>query len=170
MPVPGAYLDFPTAWRHFVDTIPLEDRDDVVKGLAKAFAAPPQTDADRERLVKAALACVAWESSASRLNRDEDSHGQPKEKYALTAARILIHYMINGGFLGANDEVNRDNNYIIDHIARLRDIPVNVVHGSLRPGVPSLPGRSPRARLAPRRHQRGHLFHPDGRRPHLRDC
>ena len=129
MPVPGAYLDFPTAWRHFVDTIPLEDRDDVVKGLAKAFAAPPQTDADRERLVKTALACVAWESSASRLNRDEDSHGQPNEKYALTAAKILIHYMINGGFLGANGEVNRDNNYIIDRIARLRDIPVNVVHG-----------------------------------------
>ena len=129
MPVPGAYLDFPTAWRHFVDAIPLEDRDDVVKGLAKAFAAPPQTDADRERLVKAASACVAWESSASRLNRDEDSHGQPNEKYALTAARILVHYMINGGFLGANGEVNRDNNYILDHIARLRDIPVNVVHG-----------------------------------------
>ena len=129
MPVPGAYLDFPTAWRHFVDAIPLEDRDDVVKGLARAVAAPPQTDADRERLVKAALACVAWESSASRLNRDEDSHGQPNEKYALTAARILVHYMINGGFLGANGEVNRDNNYILDHIARLRDIPVNVVHG-----------------------------------------
>ena len=129
MPVPGAYLDFPTAWRHFVDAIPLEDCGDVVKGLAKAFAAPPQTDADRERMVKAASACVAWESSASRLNRDEDSHGQPNEKYALTAARILVHYMINGGFLGANGEVNRDNNYILDHIARLRGIPVNVVHG-----------------------------------------
>ena len=129
MPGPGAYLDFPTAWRHFVDAIPLEDRGDVVKGLAKAFAAPPRTDADRERLVKAASACVAWESSASRLNRDENSHGQPNEKYALTAARILVHYMINGGFLGAGGEVNRDNNYILDHIARLRDIPVNVVHG-----------------------------------------
>jgi hypothetical protein len=51
--------------------------------------------------VKAASACVAWEASASRLNRDENSHGQPNQKYALTAARILVHYMINGGFLGA---------------------------------------------------------------------
>jgi proline iminopeptidase len=129
MPVPGSYLDFPTAWRRFVGAIPLEDRDDVVKGLAKAFAAPPQTDADRERLMKVASACVAWESSVSRLNRDEDSHDQPNEKYALTAARIMLHYMINGGFLGAKGEVNRDNNYILDHIARLKDIPVNVVHG-----------------------------------------
>ena len=129
MAVPGAYLDFPTAWRHFVDVIPPEDRGDVVKGLAKAFASPPRTDEERERLVKAASACVAWESSTSRLNRDENSQSQPNQKYALMAGRILIHYMINGGFLCAGGEANRDNNYILDHIARLRDIPVHVVHG-----------------------------------------
>jgi len=38
MPVPGTYLDFPTAWQHFIGEIPREDRGDVVKGLAKAFA------------------------------------------------------------------------------------------------------------------------------------
>jgi hypothetical protein len=27
-----------------------------------------------------------------------------------TAARILVHYMINGGFLGAGGAANRDNN------------------------------------------------------------
>ena len=69
------------------------------------------------------------EGSASRLNRDENSQGQPNEKYALTAARILVHYMVNGGFLDANGEASRDNNYILEHVARLRDIPVNVVHG-----------------------------------------
>jgi proline iminopeptidase len=129
MPTPGAYLDFPSAWRHFVDVIPPEDRGDVVNGLAKAFSAPPRTDAERERLVKAASACVAWEGSASRLNHDENSHGQPNQKYALTAARILVHYMINGGFLGAGGAANRDNNYILDHIARLKNIPVHIVHG-----------------------------------------
>jgi proline iminopeptidase len=129
MPVPGAYLDFPTAWRHFVDAIPPEDRGDVVKGLATLFADPPRTGEDRERLVKAASACVAWEGSASRLNRDENSHGQPNQKYALSAARILIHYMINGGFLGARGEANRDNNHILDHVDRLKDIPVHIVHG-----------------------------------------
>ena len=129
MPAPGAYLDFPTAWRHFIDVVPLEDRGDVVNGLATAFSAPIRTDAERERLVKLASACVAWEGSASRLNRDESSHGQPNQKYALTAARILVHYMTNGGFLGAGGEANRDNNYILDRIGRLRDIPVHVVHG-----------------------------------------
>lgn len=129
MPVPGAYLDFPAAWQQFVEVIPVEDRGDVVKGLAKIFAVPPQNDADRERLLKAAAACIAWESSTSRLNRDENSRSQPNQKYALTAARILIHYMMNGGFLGAAGEANRDNDYILDHVDRLRDIPVHIVHG-----------------------------------------
>jgi proline iminopeptidase len=129
MPAPGAYLDFPTAWRRFVDVIPPEDRGDVVKGLAKAFAVPPRNDTERERVVKAATACIAWEGSASRLNRDENSHGQPNQKYVLTAARILVHYMSNGGFLGARGEVGRDNNYILDHVARLKNIPVHIVHG-----------------------------------------
>jgi hypothetical protein len=34
-----------------------------------------------------------------------------------TAARILVHYMINGGFLGAGGVANRDNKYILEHIA-----------------------------------------------------
>ena len=129
MPVPGTYLDFPTAWQHFVGEIPPEDRGDVVKGLAKIFAVPPQNEADRDRALKAASACVAWESSTSRLNRDENSQSQPNHKYALTAARILVHYMMNGGFLGGSGEANRDNNYILDHVHRLKDIPVHIVHG-----------------------------------------
>jgi proline iminopeptidase len=129
MSSPGAYLDFPTAWRHFVDTIPPEHRGDVVKWLAEVVGTPPRTGVERERLVKAASACVAWEGSASRLTRDENSAGQPNQKYAVTAARVLVHYLINGGFLGIRGETDRDNNYILDHVTRLRDIPVHVVHG-----------------------------------------
>ena len=128
-PVPGTYLDFPTAWQQFVAAIPADDRGDVVKGLAKIFAVPPRSEADRDRAMKAASACVAWESSTSRLNRDENSQSQPNHKYALTAARILVHYMMNGGFLGGSGEVNRDNNYILDHVYRLKDIPAHIVHG-----------------------------------------
>ena len=82
MTVPGTYLDFPTAWQHFVREIPPEDRRDVVKGLAQAFAVPLQNDADWERLLKVASACTAWEITTSRLNRDENSQSQPNQKYA----------------------------------------------------------------------------------------
>jgi proline iminopeptidase len=122
MRVPGTYLDFPAAWQQFVTG-------DVVRGLAKIFAVQPQNEAERERVLKAASACVAWESSASRLKRDESSQSQPNQKYALMASRILIHYMINGGFLGADGDPNRDNNYILDHVDRLKEIPVHIVHG-----------------------------------------
>jgi putative ABC transport system substrate-binding protein len=48
------------------------------------------------------------------------------------AGRILIHYMINGGFLGAGGEPNRDNNYILDHVARLKEIPVHIGGAALQ--------------------------------------
>ena len=123
------YLDFPTAWQKSIAEIPSEDRGDVVKGLAKLLAAPSQNGADRDRALKTASACVVWEASTSRLSRDENSQSQPNHKYALTAARISVHYMTNGGFLGGSGEMNRNNNYILDHIHRIKDIPVHVVHG-----------------------------------------
>jgi hypothetical protein len=90
---------------------------------------PPKNEADRDRALKAASACVAWETSASRLNRDENSQSRPNPKYVLTVARILVHYMMNGGFLGGSGEANRDNNYILEHVHRLKDIPVHILHG-----------------------------------------
>src|ERR1700730_52894 len=60
---------------------------------------------------------------------EESSESQLNQKYALMAGRILIHYMINGGFLCAGGEANRDNNYILDHVDKLKEIPVHIVHG-----------------------------------------
>jgi proline iminopeptidase len=81
------------------------------------------------RAAKAASACVAWETGASRLNRDENSQSRPNPKYALTVAGFLIHYMVNSGFLGGGGEANRNNNYMLEHVHRLKDIPVHIVHG-----------------------------------------
>ena len=129
MAVPGTYLDFPAAWERFVTQIPSETAAMWSGALAEIFASPPRNEAERERIVKAASACVAWESNASRLKRDDSNHNQPNQKYALMAGRILIHYMINGGFLGGSGEANRDNNFILDHVDRLKEIPVHIVHG-----------------------------------------
>jgi proline iminopeptidase len=45
------------------------------------------------------------------------------------AGRILVHYMVNGGFLGGSGEAGRNNNYILNHVERLREIPAHIVHG-----------------------------------------
>jgi len=68
-------------------------------------------------------------SSDLRLKRDDGNPSQPNQKYALMAGRILIHYMVNGGFLGGGGEATRDNNYILDNGHRLKEIPVHIVHG-----------------------------------------
>ena len=47
----------------------------------------------------------------------------------LSTPRQFISKALPSWFLGAGGAANRDNNYILDHIARLRDIPVHVVHG-----------------------------------------
>ena len=70
--------------------------------------------------------------------------------------------MINGGFLGADGEANRDDNYILDHVDSLKEIPVHIVHG-LRQGMSSIPGGSPRAGFACRWQQRGELLYYRGR-------
>ena len=78
MPVPGTYLDFPTAWRHFVATIRRKTAAMSSRGWPRYLPCrrgPTRTGS----ALKAASACVAWEGSASRLNRDENSHGQPNE-------------------------------------------------------------------------------------------
>jgi hypothetical protein len=62
----------------------------VVKGLAKIFAMQPQNEGERERVLKAASACVTWESSASRLKGDESSQSQPNQKYALMATAEML--------------------------------------------------------------------------------
>src|SRR5260221_686300 len=81
-PVPGTFLVFPAAWQQLVAKIPSADRGDVVKGLAKILGVPPQNGADRDRIVKAASACVAWEGPPSRLAGGENRQGQPNHKYA----------------------------------------------------------------------------------------
>jgi proline iminopeptidase len=37
--------------------------------------------------------------------------------------------MVNGGFLGGGGEANRNNNNMLEHVHRLKDIPVHIVHG-----------------------------------------
>ena len=50
-------------------------------------------------------------------------------EFAKTFARIENHYFMNGGFLGGSGEGNRGQNYILENVARIKDIPVHIVHG-----------------------------------------
>lgn len=127
---PGAYQMYPEAWTDFVAAIPPADRTDMVAAYARIFAMVPQNEAEREMQNRAAIAWSVWEGLTSYLAQDISDLGKFADAdFARTFARIENHYFMNGGFLGGSGEANRDNNFIIDHVDRLKDIPIYIVHG-----------------------------------------
>lgn len=128
--LPGTYQCYPEAWKAFVEVIAPEDRHDMVKAYAKIFARKPENDAEREMQTRAAVAWSVWEGSTSYLAQDlsQLSHFAEPD-FAKTFARIENHYFMNGAFLGGSGEQNRGQNYILENVARIKHIPVHIVHG-----------------------------------------
>lgn len=128
--LPGTYICYPAAWRTFVEVIPPEKRGDMVKAYAELFADEADTPEAYERQTRAALAWSIWEGATSYLAQDLSDLGKFAEpEFARAFARIENHYFMNGAFLGGAGEANRDQNYILENVARIRDIPVHIVHG-----------------------------------------
>lgn len=113
----GASHVFPDYWQDFVDLIPAEERDD----LLRAYHARLTGDDEVTRMA-AAKAWSIWEGRcASLLPSRElvDFFGSPFT--ALSLARIESHYFVNNCFLEP-DQILRDAH-------KLADIPGVIVHG-----------------------------------------
>ncbi|MFT3926835.1 MAG: prolyl aminopeptidase [Myxococcales bacterium] len=128
--LPGTYQCYPEAWRPFVEVIAPDERHDMVKAYAKIFAMTPSSPAERELQTRAAIAWSVWEGSTSYLAQDLSDVGRFAEpEFAKTFARIENHYFMNGAFLGGSGEANRDQDYLLGNVARLKDIAIHIVHG-----------------------------------------
>lgn len=128
--LPGAYQTFPEPWKDFVAVIPPAKRGDMVKAYAEIFAEEPKDAAARARQLKAAQAWSVWEGATSHLAQDLSDLGKFADPaFARAFALIENHYFMNGAFLGGAGGENRDNNYILENIHRIKDIPVHIVHG-----------------------------------------
>jgi proline iminopeptidase len=128
--LPGTYQCYPEAWKPFVEGIPPAQRGDMVKAYAELFASAPGSDAERERVTRAALAWSVWEGVTSYLAQDLTNLGSFAEaEFARAFARIENHYFMNGAFLGGRGESNRDQNFILDNVARIAQLPIHIVHG-----------------------------------------
>ncbi len=92
--------------------------------MIAAYAALLSAD-DVERRDAAVRAWSAWESSASHLRYDLSAHdASDNPERSRTSAIIENHYLLNGGFL---DGRARDQDYLLNNIAVLKDIPVHIV-------------------------------------------
>lgn len=114
----GASAIFPDNWEDFVNLIPESERDDMIGAYHRRL-----TSNDDAVRAEAARAWSVWESSALKLIPDQnliDDFSEPDKAAAL--ARIECHYFMNNCFF-------ETDNYLIENVQRLRQIPGMIVHG-----------------------------------------
>ena len=119
---PGAYATYPEEWKRFVEVIAPADRGDVMGAYKAIFDMIPQSQAERERQLQAALAWSVWEGAISNMIPDSADSGKFGEAdFALCFAQIEAHFFANQLFL--------EPDYIVRNAAALAGVPTHIVHG-----------------------------------------
>jgi len=114
----GASAIFPETWEQYARLIPEHEQHDMINAYYRRL-----TSDDAAIRLEAAQAWSLWEASALRLLPDQkmiDDFTEPEKAVAL--ARIECHYFMNNCFF------NTDN-YLLEHVDRIRHIPAVIVHG-----------------------------------------
>jgi proline iminopeptidase len=114
----GASAIFPETWEKYVAIIPESERDDMIAAYYRRL-----TSEDESVRHEAAQAWSIWEASALKLIQDQkliDEFTEPEKAIAL--ARIECHYFMNNCFFDSD-------NYLLDHVDRIRHIPGVIVQG-----------------------------------------
>lgn len=114
----GASAIFPDKWEEYVRIIPEAERGDLIDAYYRRL-----TSADESVRIESARAWSIWEASALKLLPDQkliDDFSEPEMAIAL--ARIECHYFMNNCFFDTD-------NYLLEHIDRIRHIPSVIVHG-----------------------------------------
>ena len=127
----GAYQMYPAAWKDFVEVIPPARRGDMVKAYAEIFDMVPKDAEEKALQDRAAIAWSVWEGITSYLKVDAEALGKFADPdFAKAFAKIENHYFMNGGFMGGKSgEANRENDYLLTHVAALKNIPIHIVQG-----------------------------------------
>ncbi len=113
----GAARIFPEAWRHFLEPIPENERDDLITAYYKRLT----SDNEIVRM-GAAKAWSIWEGSAATLKPDKRVVNHFSDPHiALSIARIECHYFHHSSFLRPNQ--------ILEDMHRVKHIPGFIVHG-----------------------------------------
>jgi len=114
----GASAIFPDTWEQYVRIIPEVERGDMIGAYYRRL-----TSDDESVRLEAAKAWSIWEATALKLLQDQkliDDFSEPE--MALALARIECHYFVNNCFF-------KTDNYLLEHVDRIRHIPAVIVHG-----------------------------------------
>ena len=116
--VGGASNFHPEAFERYISIIPEEERKDIIGAYYKRL-----TSEDKETREVAAKEWSMWEGSLVTLHPDpnlEQSFGEIN--YAISMATIECHFWMNNMFWD-------DDNWLLDHVDVIKDIPTWIVHG-----------------------------------------
>ena len=114
----GASAIFPDMWEEYVRVIPESERVDMLSAFHRRL-----TSDDETVRLEAARAWSIWEGSTSKLFPDPDLINKMGEaQQALSMARIECHYFMNNAFF-------ETDNYLIENVEKIRDIPTVIVQG-----------------------------------------
>ena len=114
----GASAIFPDVWEEYLKVVPEAERTDMVSAYYRRL-----TSEDGSVRLEAARAWSIWEGSTSKLFFDPkmiEKFADPE--FALAFARIECHYFMNNAFFNSD-------NYLIENVKKLRDIPSVIVQG-----------------------------------------
>ena len=114
----GASALFPDVWEQYLKVIPETERVDMVSAYYRRL-----TSENAATRLEAARAWSTWEGSTSKLFFDPamiEKFSDPE--FALAFARIECHYFMNNAFF-------KSDNYLIENVDRIRQIPSVIVQG-----------------------------------------
>ncbi|GAA0579829.1 prolyl aminopeptidase [Paractinoplanes ferrugineus] len=108
----------PEEWQRFIAPIPPAERDDILAAYHRRLlgddAAEARTCAD---------AWMRWEAIICSLTPDPELiNTLTADETVLPTARILAHYMVNGGFLASETQ-------LLDGVDRIRHLPGVIIQG-----------------------------------------
>lgn len=114
----GAHHVFADEWEKFLDPIPEAERGDLLSAYYKRLTS--SNPAVRRR---AAQSWSCWEGANLRLRFDPKTFEQfTEDTHADALARIECHYFVNRAFF-------KTDNWLIEQIAAVRQIPAIIIHG-----------------------------------------
>lgn len=114
----GAHHIFPDEWEKYIDPIPQEERGNLIEAFYRRLTSPDP--AVRKR---AASAWSGWEGATLRLLFDPSLFMHfTEDNHAEALARIECHYFLNHCFF-------KTDNWLIEHVGKIRKIPAVIVHG-----------------------------------------
>lgn len=113
----GASYFYPEEHESFKAVIPNEERDDLVKAYYRIF-----TGADEGLKREAAKAWADWEGSLVHIILNKHLKDAFVTDFDISLATLECHFFANNMFW-------EDDNYILNHIERIQNIPTQIVHG-----------------------------------------